>query len=849
MQERPFGNLLKTLRKEKHLSQQALAERMGVHRNTIYNWEQGVYLPDSKGMVLELAWQLGLDELATRQLLEASLTTISSYWNVPFARNPFFTGREQILEALHAQLGASRTAALTQPYALHGLGGIGKTQVAVEYAYRSRATYEAVLWVEAETRTTLTSGFVALAELLELPERSEEDQRKVVASVLRWLGQHQNWLLVFDNVEDLALLKPFLPASGQGALLITTRLRALEAVAQSIELPPMSREEGLAFLLARARRQPGGELSPVSNSHEHAAAQEIVAAMDGLPLALEQAGAFIDTTRCSLSDYWRLFQSSQIRLLDRQDTASGHPLSASKTFALAFERVEQQNPAAAEILTVCAFLAPDSIPEALFLEGAPQSESTFEALAADPQIFEDALKTLLAYSLLQRDPAARTLTIHRLVQVVLRERLSEEVQRAWIRRIIDALNNLFPVDEATQGDYWQAGKRLLSHALAALAFSQQWEQDEVQSLSLRCHVAMFLCKRAQYAEAEAHFVSCVRVGEALLGSQHLLVAEALYGQAEACREQGKYAEAEPLFLRSLHIQEQNAGVEHPLIVQLLTNLSLLYWQQGKHEQAESLYQRALRMGEQILGAEHPRLVAPLNNLGILYSQQGKHEQAEALYQRALQILEHAQGPEHPHVASLLTNLGVLCKERRNYEQAETFYLRALNIRERVLSPDHPLVAYPLHGLADIAKKQGNYEQAETFYQRALSVREQALGPEHPLVAQLLINLAELYKERGSYEQAASLYQRALEIFERALGPRHPDVAESFHSLAHFYQLQQRNEEALSFYQRALTIREEMLGPAHPKTQETRAAYDTLLQSMTEDQQSHEHSLLAAKEEL
>src|SRR5579875_3001437 len=807
MQERPFGNLLKTLRKEKHLSQQALAEKMGVHRNTIYNWEQGVYLPDSKGMVLELAWQLGLNELATRQLLEASLTTISSYWNVPFARNPFFTGREQILEALHAQLGASRTAALTQPYALHGLGGIGKTQVAVEYAYRSRATYEAVLWVEAETRTTLTSGFVALAEVLELPERSEEDQRKVVASVLRWLGQHQNWLLVFDNVEDLALLKPFLPASGQGALLITTRLRALEAVAQSIELPPMSREEGLAFLLARARRQPGGELSPVSNSHEHAAAQEIVAAMDGLPLALEQAGAFIDTTRCSLSDYWRLFQSSRIRLLDRQDTASGHPLSASKTFALAFERVEQQNPAAAEILTVCAFLAPDSIPETLFLEGAPQSESTFEALAADPQIFEDALKTLLAYSLLQRDPAARTLTIHRLVQVVLRERLSEEVQRAWIRRIIDALNNLFPVDEATQGDYWQAGKRLLSHALMALAFSQQWEQDEVQSLSLRCHVAMFLCKRAQYAEAEAHFVSCVRVGEALLGSQHLLVAEALYGQAEACREQGKYAEAEPLFLRSLHIQEQNAGVEHPLIVQLLTNLSLLYWQQGKHEQAESLYQRALQM------------------------------------------LEHAQGPEHPHVASLLTNLGVLCKERRNYEQAEALYQRALNIRERVLSPDHPLVAYPLHGLADIAKKQGNYEQAETFYQRALSVREQALGPEHPLVAQLLINLAELYKERGSYEQAASLYQRALEIFERALGPRHPDVAESFHSLAHFYQLQQRNEEALSFYQRALTIREEMLGPAHPKTQETRAAYDTLLQSMTEDQQSHEHSLLAAKEEL
>lgn len=217
MQEYIFGDLLKTLRKAKRLSQQALADKLGVHRNTIWNWEQGVYLPDSKGMVLELARQLGLDESETKQLLEASLTTVSS-WNVPFARNPFFSGREQVLYQLQAALSQeSSQAAFTQSYALHSLGGIGKTQVAVEYAYQHRAEYEAVLWVEAETPIMLVSSFAALADLLAQPERVEEkDQSKIVTVMLRWLSRHQGRLLIFDNVEDLAQLKPFLPTSGQG---------------------------------------------------------------------------------------------------------------------------------------------------------------------------------------------------------------------------------------------------------------------------------------------------------------------------------------------------------------------------------------------------------------------------------------------------------------------------------------------------------------------------------------------------------------------------------------------------------------------------------------------------------
>src|SRR5215469_7840583 len=168
-----FGVVLKTFRKRRHLTQQQLAEVIGVHRSTLINWEQGTFLPQSKALVLELAHHLELDDQETRLLLEASLTARAPYWSVLLPRNPFFTGREQILETLHTQLGVNQTIALTQSSALHGLGGIGKTQIALEYAYRSALSYSAVFWIAAETAESITSSLRHIAQVLDLQERNE----------------------------------------------------------------------------------------------------------------------------------------------------------------------------------------------------------------------------------------------------------------------------------------------------------------------------------------------------------------------------------------------------------------------------------------------------------------------------------------------------------------------------------------------------------------------------------------------------------------------------------------------------------------------------------------------------
>ena len=188
--------------------------------------------------MLELARYLRLDEQETRQLLEASLTALAPHWLVPLPRNPFFTGREEVLETLHAQLGVEQAGMLPCASALCGLGGMGQTQIALEYIYRHALDYSAVFWISAETEGNIVAGLLSIAELILAPEIEDKDQLRVIAAVQRWLNAHGPWLLIWDNIEDLNLLRRFLPTTRSGALLLTTRYQTLGTFARSLDLLP-----------------------------------------------------------------------------------------------------------------------------------------------------------------------------------------------------------------------------------------------------------------------------------------------------------------------------------------------------------------------------------------------------------------------------------------------------------------------------------------------------------------------------------------------------------------------------------------------------------------------------------
>ena len=862
-----FGALLRTLRRQQRLTQQGLAEAIGVHRRSLIRWEQGDSLPESKALVLELARRLKLDDQETRQLLEASLTARSPYFLVPLPRNPFFTGREAVLEVLHTQLGSTQTVAFTQSSALHGLGGVGKTQVALEYAYRHALEYSAVFWIGAETDAQIVAGYLRIAEVLQLPGQDVKDQQRMVAAVQNWLISHGQWLLIWDNMEDLALLDRFLPSVRSGAILLTTRNQALGTRTRGIDLFPMEQAEGKNFLLRRAKvLEPGATHEQMQQpvewiATEYTAAEELVVIMGGLPLALDQAGAYIEETGCSLSDYLGYYGQQRAYLLARRgNQVQDHLHSVTTTFRLAMERVGQEQQRAADVLRVCALLHPEAIHEELFVQGAPYLGPALEALAADLIQFDQTLAVLRNFSLVQRQAETSTLSLHRLVQAVLRDQMSEQEQIMWLKRLSAALNALFPED-SSDARRWEPCERLLPHVLFVAAatpdYAGNWELAEVL-----CKAADYLHEHARYEQAEELYRRSVCLGELETGSEHPALARALDGLAFLLGEQGKYTQAESLGNRALRLREQLLGPEHPQVASSLNTMAILSADQGKHEQAEPLFLRALHIWEQSLGARHPQVATSLNRLALLYWRQEKYEQAEPLFLRTLHIWEQAFGPasiqvapalnnlallcwkqkryeqaealflyaldiweqafgsEYPQLAYALTGLAILYAEQKRYEQAEPLFLRVLHIREQIWGAEHHQVAIALRNLGELSTEQGKYRQAEPLFQRVLHIEEQVWGPAHPQLVSHLDNLADLYVKQGKYTQAQALYQRGLLIWERNMGTNDPHEASPLNGLAHLFLKQGKTEQAESLYQQALRIQEEALGEHHPELAQT-----------------------------
>ena len=360
-------------------TQQELANKIGMHRNTIVKWMNRTSLPTSRGQVLRIADELVLVKEERKALLQAARFSLERWptevWTVPQQRDMFFTGRDEVFRSLRDLLVPGSTTALTQ--AISGLGGIGKTHTAVEYAYRFHQDYEAVLWLRADSWEILVSACILLANELALAEQKETEQ--VVAEVQRWLRKHRFWLLILDNVEHpQEILPKFVPTQHHGSVLITTRVHDVEPLAQAQVLSTMSEDEGILFLLRRTKKvtlKAGLEQASATQRKE---ARQIRHLMEGLPLALDQAGAYILETGCSFPEYSEQYARRRAELLDRRGKRYvGHEESVATTFSLAFERIEALNPIAADILRACSLLYGEAIPEEVLLGWGYTSWSTF----------------------------------------------------------------------------------------------------------------------------------------------------------------------------------------------------------------------------------------------------------------------------------------------------------------------------------------------------------------------------------------------------------------------------------------------------------------------------------------
>jgi tetratricopeptide (TPR) repeat protein len=671
----------------------------------------------------------GLDQVeATYTLVidpEAANRSPAPVFNLPFPRNPFFTGREDQLEAIHLALTSRGRAALS------GLGGMGKTQTALEYAYRHQSEYDHVFWVRAEQETELITGYGAMAKAIQIPGHQQDDQQAVVALMKQWLAKNDRWLLVLDNADDLRQVRPYLPTTN-GHILLTTRAQALGDLAAKVEVTRMAADEGALLLLRRAQAIADDADLVAASANDQTLAHILSTAMDGLPLALDQAGAYIEEQVLSLEEYLELFRTEKAELLqERGQLNPDHP-SVTVTFTLAFETVAAASATAADLVRACAFLAPDAIPEEIFSEGATAFEAPLSTLAESKLALSKAIGEAARFSLISRNPQAKTLTIHRLVQEVIRAELGDAGCQNWVESLFKAIAQLTP-EKGKDLEYqdWPALAPLVNH---------------VQELANHC---------------QQHTIASTEAADVF----HVMGAYLL--------ERGQYALADPLLQMALDRRRNLLGDEHEDIAASLDQAARLYDKQGRYGEAEPLYQDALAMYKRLLRDEHPDVARSLNNLAGLYDKQGRYGEAEPLFQDALAMYQRFLGDEHPAVATSLNNLAMLYHKQGRYGEAEPLYQDALAMYQRLLGDGHPDVATSLNNLATLYRKQGRYGEAEPLYQDALAMSKRLLGDKHPDVASSLFNLGTLRYDQGRYREAQILILQAQPIYVTSLGPNHP----------------------------------------------------------------------------
>jgi tetratricopeptide (TPR) repeat protein len=738
--------------------------------------------------------------------------------NLPYdSIGTLFKGRDAFVRDLHDHLQRepTRAAAIVCKQAIHGLGGVGKTRLAVEYALQYQAEYSALLFVIADTPESLYRNLASICAplVLNLPEQDAKEQDARVVAALRWLHEHPGWFMILDNVDTPAAaaeVERLLAQLQGGHVLVTSRISDWSRSVEPLELDVLSEDNSVAFLLEKTEGR--RRVTPTDVGDARALAREL----DGLALALEQAGAFISKLRISLGEYLRRWREREVKVRTwYDDRLMKHPRSVAVTWDTT---VAQLDPPARTLLQVLSWFAPEPIPRAVLeTDAARQVLSSVAELVVRslgelshfdpvPVDMEDALAALAGFSLLKWESGNAAFRIHRLVQEVTRERLPADQRDLWLRIALTVVNNYFPGDPPPDD-------------------VRSWPRWE----PLRAHVASVIAA----AEAAGIGAPTTRLMNEF---GMLLKAKCMWGEAES------------LYRRALTIDEQTHGLDHPEITIGLNNLSQLLQATNRPAEAEPLMRRALAIDEQSLGREHPRVAIDLNNLASLLWTTSRLPDAELLMRRALAIEEQSFGPNHPNVARDLNNLTALLRATNRLEEAEPLMRRALAIDEQTFGSDHPHVARDFNNLAQLLVAMNRLGEAEPPMRRALTIDEQSFGPDHPDVARDLNNLAELLKATNRPGEAEPLLRRALRIDEQSFGPEHPSVAIRLNNLARLLQATNRLGEAEPLMRRALIIFKRSLGPYHPNTTRVADNYRPLLEASGLDRAEIGRRLAATRAE-
>ncbi|KAI1123810.1 hypothetical protein F5Y10DRAFT_45733 [Nemania abortiva] len=711
-------------------------------------------------------------------------------FSVPFSLHAVpeiehFVAREQELAEMHEAL---RSDGRRRAVVLHGLGGMGKTQLAIEYAKRHKDNYSAIFWINIKDQSSLKQSFARIAHQITRHSPSARCVSRVkirsnldetIDAVKAWLSLPGNtrWLLVYDNYDNPKLsdntdsaavdVQQYLPEAYQGSVVITTRSSRVK-VGHTIRIEKIqSLENSLEILSATSKRE------GLSDDHY---AVDLAKELDGLPLALATAGAYIEQTSTTFRSYRRLYRDSWARLQAHSPKLHSYEdQTLYSTWQLSFDQVRRRNAHAAELLRLWAYFDNQDLWLELLQSYKDHSIEWIHQITKDELSFNYMVQTLSDYGLVETHSSvdelveSRGYSVHSCVHSWMVHVLNKEQSIDLARFAIMCIASHVPSRES--GKWWLTQRRLLQHA----GKYNKRILDEIMGndMSWVYHGLGYLYHHnGKLKKAEKMYRRALQVDGKTLGPYHKSILSTMTNLGTLYAEQGRLKEAEEIHLRALQGKRKTLGPNHELTLDITGNLGLVYFEQGRIKEAEEVTQQVLRGCKNAFGSDHAKTLKTAYSLGRVYLFQDKLKEAEEMMQQALRGCKSTFGPNHTLTLDIVYALGFVYLDQGKLKEAEEMMQRVLR-GSKAFGPYYKLTFDAVHVIGTICSDQGRLRTAEKMYQRALRGYKTALGPAHISTFTPITSLGSLYFDQGRLEEAEEMFRRALQGYQAAYGSNHP----------------------------------------------------------------------------